>query len=66
MPPYYGAAALYECDGNFELDGFARLCLGNDIWSSDSFVKVIGRRYLFLQKKIMKDIVKNKQNFIMF
>jgi len=25
MPPYYGAAALYECDGNFELDGFARL-----------------------------------------
>ena len=35
MPPYYGAAVLYECDGNFELDGFARLYLGNDIWSSD-------------------------------
>lgn len=34
---YYGAAALYECDGNFELDGFARrLCLENGTWSSDT------------------------------
>jgi len=34
---YYGAAALYECDGNFELDGFARrLCLENSTWSSDT------------------------------
>lgn len=34
---YYGAAALYECDGNFELDGFARrLCLENATWSSDT------------------------------
>ncbi|KAG7211173.1 hypothetical protein KM043_010494 [Ampulex compressa] len=34
---YYGAAALYECDGNFELDGFARrLCLENATWSSET------------------------------
>ncbi|CAD1479335.1 unnamed protein product, partial [Heterotrigona itama] len=34
---YYGAAALYECDNNFELDGFARrLCLENGTWSSDT------------------------------
>ncbi|XP_015517072.1 sushi, von Willebrand factor type A, EGF and pentraxin domain-containing protein 1 isoform X1 [Neodiprion lecontei] len=34
---YYGAAALYECDGNFELDGFARrLCLENATWSNDT------------------------------
>ncbi|XP_058805446.1 sushi, von Willebrand factor type A, EGF and pentraxin domain-containing protein 1 isoform X1 [Phymastichus coffea] len=33
---YYGAAALYECDANYELDGFARrLCLENATWSSE-------------------------------
>ncbi|XP_063986412.1 sushi, von Willebrand factor type A, EGF and pentraxin domain-containing protein 1 [Diachasmimorpha longicaudata] len=33
---YYGAAAIYECDGNYELDGFARrLCLENGTWSSE-------------------------------
>ncbi|KAF7988440.1 hypothetical protein HCN44_001013 [Aphidius gifuensis] len=33
---YYGAAAIYECDGNYEIDGFARrLCLENGTWSSD-------------------------------
>ena len=34
---YYGAAALYECDENFELDGHARrLCVENGTWSSDT------------------------------
>lgn len=34
---YYGAAVLYECDDNYELDGFARrLCLENGTWSSDT------------------------------
>lgn len=34
---YYGAAVLYECDENFELDGFARrLCLENGTWSSET------------------------------
>uniref|UniRef100_A0ABD2WSD8 Sushi, von Willebrand factor type A, EGF and pentraxin domain-containing protein 1 n=1 Tax=Trichogramma kaykai TaxID=54128 RepID=A0ABD2WSD8_9HYME len=33
---YYGAAALYECDVNYELDGFARRqCLENATWSSE-------------------------------
>lgn len=33
---YYGAAVLYECDSNYELDGFARrLCLENGTWSSE-------------------------------
>ncbi|KAJ8682121.1 hypothetical protein QAD02_017913 [Eretmocerus hayati] len=34
---YYGAVVLYECDPNYELDGFARrLCLENSTWSSDT------------------------------
>lgn len=34
---YYGAAALYECQENFILDGFARrLCLENGTWSSET------------------------------
>lgn len=34
---YYGAASLYECDSNYELDGFARrLCLENGTWSSET------------------------------
>lgn len=32
---YYGAAVLYECNSNYELDGHARrLCLDNGTWSS--------------------------------
>ncbi|XP_044588526.1 sushi, von Willebrand factor type A, EGF and pentraxin domain-containing protein 1 isoform X2 [Cotesia glomerata] len=34
---YYGAAALYVCDSNYDLDGFARrLCLENGTWSSET------------------------------
>ncbi|XP_073975480.1 CUB and Sushi multiple domains furrowed [Rhodnius prolixus] len=34
---YYGAVVLYECDENFELDGFARrLCLDNGTWSAET------------------------------
>ncbi|XP_034232055.1 sushi, von Willebrand factor type A, EGF and pentraxin domain-containing protein 1 [Thrips palmi] len=34
---YYGAAAIYECDENYELDGHARrLCMENGTWSSDT------------------------------
>jgi hypothetical protein len=34
---YYGAAVLYECDSNFELDGHGRrLCLENGTWSSET------------------------------
>ena len=34
---YYGAAVLYECDPNFELDGHGRrLCLENGTWSSET------------------------------
>ncbi|XP_008215827.1 sushi, von Willebrand factor type A, EGF and pentraxin domain-containing protein 1 [Nasonia vitripennis] len=34
---YYGAAVLYECDGNYELDGYARrLCLDNATWSNET------------------------------
>ena len=34
---YYGAAVLYECNANFELDGHGRrLCLENGTWSSDT------------------------------
>ncbi|XP_014203613.1 sushi, von Willebrand factor type A, EGF and pentraxin domain-containing protein 1 [Copidosoma floridanum] len=33
---YYGSAVLYECDNNYELDGFARrLCLDNATWSNE-------------------------------
>lgn len=34
---YYGAAAIYECDENYQLDGHARrLCMENGTWSSDT------------------------------
>ncbi|XP_054274093.1 sushi, von Willebrand factor type A, EGF and pentraxin domain-containing protein 1-like [Macrosteles quadrilineatus] len=34
---YYGAAVLYECEDNYELDGFARrICLENGTWSSET------------------------------
>jgi hypothetical protein len=34
---YYGAAVLYECDSNYELDGHGRrLCLDNGTWSSET------------------------------
>lgn len=34
---YYGAAVLYECDSNYELDGHGRrLCLENGTWSSET------------------------------
>ena len=33
---YYGAAALYECDKNWQLDGVSRrLCQENGTWSSE-------------------------------
>ncbi|XP_049300024.1 sushi, von Willebrand factor type A, EGF and pentraxin domain-containing protein 1 [Anopheles funestus] len=34
---YYGAAALYECEGNFKLDGVSRrLCLEDGTWSHET------------------------------
>ncbi|XP_075158690.1 CUB and Sushi multiple domains furrowed [Haematobia irritans] len=34
---YYGAAALYECDANFKLDGVSRrLCTEDGSWSHDA------------------------------
>ncbi|XP_057333972.1 sushi, von Willebrand factor type A, EGF and pentraxin domain-containing protein 1 isoform X2 [Microplitis mediator] len=34
---YYGAAALYACNPNYELDGFARRqCLENGTWSAET------------------------------
>lgn len=34
---YYGAAVLYECEANYELEGYARrLCLENGTWSSET------------------------------
>ncbi|KAL1116999.1 hypothetical protein AAG570_004327, partial [Ranatra chinensis] len=34
---YYGTAVLYECNENFQLDGFARrLCLDNGTWSAET------------------------------
>lgn len=34
---YYGAAALYECNNNYKLDGVSRrLCLENGTWSHES------------------------------
>jgi len=52
---YYGAAALYECDGNFELDGFARrLCLENGTWSSDTPVCRGNRSKIFNSKETVK------------
>lgn len=34
---YYGAAALYECDGNFKLDGVSRrLCMEDGSWSHET------------------------------
>lgn len=34
---YYGAAALYECDANFKLDGVSRrLCMEDGSWSHES------------------------------
>lgn len=34
---YYGAAALYECDVNFKLDGVSRrLCTEDGTWSHES------------------------------
>uniref|UniRef100_A0A182FK45 Sushi, von Willebrand factor type A, EGF and pentraxin domain-containing protein 1 n=1 Tax=Anopheles albimanus TaxID=7167 RepID=A0A182FK45_ANOAL len=33
---YYGAAALYECEGNYKLDGVSRrLCLEDGTWSHE-------------------------------
>ncbi|XP_014245415.1 CUB and sushi domain-containing protein 3 [Cimex lectularius] len=34
---YYGAVVLYECEDNFQLDGYARrLCLDNGTWSAET------------------------------
>ncbi|XP_058831094.1 sushi, von Willebrand factor type A, EGF and pentraxin domain-containing protein 1 [Topomyia yanbarensis] len=34
---YYGAAALYECNGNFKLDGVSRrLCMEDGSWSHET------------------------------
>lgn len=34
---YYGAAALYECDEHWQLDGVSRrLCQDNGTWSSEA------------------------------
>lgn len=34
---YYGSAVLYDCDENYELDGFPRrICLENGTWSSET------------------------------
>lgn len=69
---YYGAAALYECDGNFELDGFARrLCLENGTWSSDTPVCRGNQSEIFnsLQKinnEILSHLVDSKVTSILY
>lgn len=45
---YYGAAVLYECEDNYELDGFARrLCLENGTWSAETPMCKGNLLYLF-------------------
>lgn len=49
---YYGSAALYECDGNFELDGYARrLCMENGTWSSETPVCKGGMQFFKIKLK---------------
>lgn len=53
---YYGAAVLYECDKNYQLDGVSRrLCQDNGTWSSEEPACV--GKYLIHYQKLLNDLM---------